>query len=75
MLITRKDGGGETVNASEILGAGGAAGLSSLYYPGVERTWTKVGQRWLTSVLIDGGTFTFKEFWPDINNSLFHQKN
>jgi len=74
-LITRSDSGRETFNASEIVGAGAAAGISSTYYPSAQRTWTKVGQRWLTSTLIDGGTFVFKEFWPDINASLFHQKN
>ncbi len=74
-LITRTDGGGETFNASEIVGAGAAAGISSAYYPGQYRTWTKTGQRWLTSVLIDGGTFVVKEFWPDINSAVFHQKS
>ncbi len=74
-LITRSDSGRETFNASEIVGAGAAAGISSAYYPSAQRTWTKVGQRWLTSTLIDGGTFVFKEFWPDINARLFHQKN
>jgi len=24
---------------------------------------------------LDGATFAFKEFWPDINNKFFHQKN
>lgn len=71
-IITRNDSGNETFNASEIVGAGAAAGISSLYYPSVDRTWTKVGQRWLTSTVIDGGTFVFKEFWPDINSKLFH---
>lgn len=75
VLITRTDGGDETFNASEIAGAGAASGISSLYYPGRERTWTKVGQRWLTDVCLDGMTFVFKEFWPDVNNSIFHQKN
>jgi hypothetical protein len=56
------------------VGAGAASGISSLYYPSVERTWTKVGQRWLTNVSLDGLTFVFKEFWPDINNAVFHQK-
>jgi hypothetical protein len=71
-IITRNDSGNETFNASEIVGAGAAAGISSLYYPSANRTWTKVGQRWLTSTVIDGGTFVFKEFWPDINSKLFH---
>jgi hypothetical protein len=74
VLITRTDAGHETFNASEIIGAGAASGVSSLYYPARERTWTKVGQHWLTDVGLDGLTFIFKEFWPDINNAVFHQK-
>ncbi len=74
-FITRTDGGRETFNASEILGAGTAAGISSLYYPSSERTFTKTYQRWITSVSIDDATFVFKEFWPDINNKFFHQKD
>jgi hypothetical protein len=74
VLITRTDRGHETFNASEIVGAGAASGISDLYYPSQERTWTKTGQRWLTNVILDGATFIFKEFWPDINDSIFHQK-
>lgn len=74
VLITRTDAGHETFNVSEIVGAGAGSGISSLYYPGSERTWTKVGQRWLTNVSLDGLTFIAKEFWPDINNAIFHQK-
>ena len=72
VLITRGDSGSEQPNFSEIIGAGAAAGISSTYYPERYRTWTKVGQKWLTSCLIDGANFTFKEFWPDINNKLLH---
>jgi hypothetical protein len=72
VLITRKDDGDNTFNFSEVIGSGAAAGISSLYYPRRDRTWTKVGQKWLTSDLIDGASFTFKEFWPDINHKLFH---
>jgi len=75
IAITRADSGRETFNASEIFGAGTAAGISYLYYPREERTFTKVYQRWFTSLAIDGGTFVFKEFWPDINNKFFHQKD
>ena len=74
VLITRTDSGNETFNASEIMGAGSAAAISSLYYPSQERTWTKIGQHWLTDVALDGMTFVFKEFWPDVNNAIFHQK-
>jgi hypothetical protein len=75
VVITRTDGGHETFNASEIIGAGAASGTSDLYYPSSERTWTKTGQRWLLDVGLDGFTFGFKEFWPDINNAFFHQKD
>ena len=72
ILITRSDEGNAMPNFSEVVGAGAAAGVSSLYYPTHYRTWTKVGQKWLTSAVIDSANFTFKEFWPDINHKLFH---
>ncbi len=75
IAITRTNGGSETFNASEIVGAGAAAGISGLYYPSQERTFTKTYQRWITNVVIDGSTFVFKEFWPNINDKFFHQKD
>lgn len=74
ILITRTDDGGKTFNTSEVLGAVTAAVISSFYYPVADRTWTKVGQRWLTNVILDGATFTVKEFWPDLNNAVFHTR-
>jgi hypothetical protein len=73
-LIIRTDSGSETVNLSEIVGAGAASGISDLYYPKQERTWTKTGQRWLMNVSLDDATFVLREFWPDINKALFHRK-
>ena len=75
IFITRTDSDGRAFNFSEIVGAGAASGISDLYYPSSERTWTKTGQRWFLNVGIDGGTFLFQEFWPNINNLLFHQKD
>ncbi len=75
LAITRTDHGNETFNASEVVGAGAAAGISDLYYPGQERTWTKTGQRWVVNMGLDGATYVFQEFWPDINNKIFHQKD
>lgn len=72
VFVSRGDDGNAMPNYSEIIGAGAAAGVSSLYYPTHYRTWTKVGQKWLTSGVIDGANFAFKEFWPDINHKLFH---
>lgn len=74
VLVTRDDNGKRTFNSSEIIGTGSAAGLSTFYYPAAYRTWTKVGQRWLTSSVIDSINFTLKEFWPEINHKFFHTK-
>ena len=73
--ITRSDHGGETVNLSEIIGAGGAAGISALYYPDQYATWTKTGQRWATNIILDDALLYVKEFWPDINQAIFHGAN
>jgi len=75
IVVTRTDNGNEAFNASEIVGAGAAAGISNFYYPSQERTWTKTGQRWVLNVGLDGATFAFKEFWPDLNSRFFHQKD
>ena len=73
-LITRTDSGNATFNVAEIGGAGSAAAISSAYYPTQYRTWTKVGQRWLTNVILDTATLYVKEFWPDVNSALSHKK-
>jgi hypothetical protein len=72
VLISRKDDGAATFNFAEVIGSGAASGISTLYYPTKYRTWTKVGQKWLTSDLIDGANFMLKEWWPDINKKVFH---
>jgi hypothetical protein len=74
LLVTRTDAGGRSFNFSEIVGNGAGAGISDLYYPSQERTWTKTGQKWLTQVALDGIFNIFKEFWPDISHSVFRQK-
>jgi len=74
VLITRTDNGNPTFNFSEVIGSGAAAGLSTLYYPQQYQTWTKVGQKWLTSDLIDGFNFWWKEWWPTANKYVFHTK-
>jgi hypothetical protein len=74
VLVTRTDNGNPTFNFSEVVGSGAAAGLSTVYYPKQYQTWTKVGQKWLTSDLIDGFNFWWKEWWPSVNKKVFHQK-
>jgi len=72
VLVTRQDDGSKMFNFSEIVGSGASAGLSTVYYPKNYQTWTKVGQKWLTSDLIDCFNFFWKEFWPDVNKRVFH---
>jgi hypothetical protein len=74
-VITRADDGRETFNASEVLGAGMAAGISNLYYPAPERSVSKTMDKFGLNVGIDAATFMFKEFWPDINRKIFHQRD
>jgi hypothetical protein len=71
-VITRNDAGREVFNSSEVFGAGAASGLSNLYYPSRERTFGNTADQWGLDVGIDAATFVFKEFWPDINQHLFH---
>lgn len=73
-VITRTDSGSATFNFAEIGGAGSAAAISAAYYPAQYRTWTKVGQRWLTNVILDTATLYVKEFWPDVNSALSRKK-
>jgi hypothetical protein len=72
-VVTRNDEGKDTFNASEVVGAGAAAGISNLYYPSRERTFGKTADKWGVNVGIDAGTFVVREFWPDINHALFHR--
>jgi hypothetical protein len=73
-VITRSDAGHDTFNFSEVVGAGAAAGISNLYYPSRERTFGNTVDKWSTNVGIDAATFIMREFWPDINHALFHEK-
>jgi len=74
LFVTRTDSGGQTFNFSEIVGNGAGAGISGLYYPQRERTWTKTGQKWADQVALDGLFNFLKEFWPDIRHDVLRQK-
>jgi hypothetical protein len=74
LFITRTDSGGRMFNFSEIGGNLAGAAVSNTYYPSRERTWTKTQQKWVLQVGLDGFFNICKEFWPDINRAIFHQK-
>ena len=71
-VITRNDQGKDTFNISEVVGAGAAAGISNLYYPSHERTFSNTADKWAIDVGVDALAFAVHEFWPDINHALFH---
>ena len=73
-VITRTDSGKKEFNISEVFGAGASAGLSNLYYPSAERGFGNTGKQWGINVGVDAIAFAAKEFWPDINQRLFHGK-
>jgi hypothetical protein len=73
-VVTRSNSGAAVFNISEILGAGAASGISNLYYPSASRSLGNTGSEWGLDIGIDAGTFWFREFWPDINRHLFHNK-
>ncbi|MGC2261202.1 MAG: hypothetical protein WA437_14310 [Candidatus Sulfotelmatobacter sp.] len=74
LFITRTNSGGSTFNLSEVVGAGAAAGIGNLYYPAEPNPWVKTYQRWGTQVGLDGVFNVLKEFWPDIDQAVFHGK-
>ena len=74
LFITRTNTGKATFNLSEIVGAGASAGIGNVYYPAEYNPWVKTYQRWGTQVGLDGVFNVFKEFWPDVNQAIFHGK-
>jgi hypothetical protein len=72
-VVTRSDAGKRVFNASEVVGAGAAAGISTLYYPSRERSLGTTGTAWGIDVAVDSISLVAKEFWPDINRKLFHR--
>ena len=74
LFITRANSGKSTFNLSEVVGAGAAAGIGNAYYPAENNQWVKTYQRWGTQVALDGAFNVLKEFWPDVNQAIFHGK-
>ena len=49
-------------------------GIGNAYYPPTSSTWVKTYQRWGTQLALDGAGDILKEFWPEINRAIFHNK-
>jgi hypothetical protein len=73
-VVTRSNSGAQVFNISEVFGAGASAGVSNLYYPSDSRSVGNTMSEWSEDVGIDAASFWVKEFWPDINRHVFHNK-
>ncbi len=72
-LITPNYHGQNSFNASEILGRGASQAISLAYYPSQTQTASGFAQKYAYAVGRDALTNVFREFWPDINEHLFHR--
>ncbi len=72
-LITPNYHGKNSFNASEILGRGASQAISLAYYPSKTQTPSAFAQKYAYAVGRDALTNVFREFWPDINQHLFHR--
>jgi len=72
-FVAHTDSGGRAFHFSNVLGALTAGGISNAYYPEADRgfrlTMSRCGIAWLYGV--GGGIFS--EFWPEIQNKIFHK--
>jgi hypothetical protein len=73
ILVTKTDSGRSTVNLSELLGNGTAAGIGLSYYPD-DRNAGDYLENWGTQLGTDAASQVLKEFWPDIK-SWWHKKH
>ena len=73
VLVTRTDGGNETVNSSELVGYAGAAALTMTYYPAVSATWGTAASAYAVSLA--GAAFgnEVHEFYPDLIRIIRHK--
>ena len=71
---TRKDSGGRIFNFANVLGVATAGTISNLYYPSNDRGVGLTASR--AAIALGYGSLgnLFLEFWPDVDQRLFHKK-
>jgi hypothetical protein len=69
-IVTRTRSGQAAFNVAEVGGTAAAAGLSTIYYSGADRTTAGTLARWGTQIMWDTVANELKEFWPDIRGRL-----
>ena len=75
-FVARRDDGSHTFHFSNVLGAATAGTISNAYYPPSDRGVGLTASR--AAIALGYGCLgnLFLEFWPDVNQKLFHrQKN
>ena len=73
-LITKKDSGGLTFNAPQVVGQLFQSGISTAYYPQRDRDPGQVFQSWGLSLLFNSGYNIASEFYPDVWRKVFRRK-
>lgn len=71
---SRTDHGGVSFNYSRLLGAYGAGFISRSWHPAGVRSSRDGWMNGTTTMLIDGGSAVFWEFWPDIKRKVFRRR-
>jgi len=74
VVIGHKDRGGRTFNWSNVLAALCAGGISNAYYPPTDRGFGLTLNRAGVSLLYGSLGGLGNEFWPDIEQKLFHRR-
>jgi len=70
-VITRNDDGKNHFNTSELLGNAFAAGISNVYYPAADRSFSNTANKWGQQIGLDAAFNIMKEFWPDVRRKTF----
>lgn len=73
-LITKKDSGGPTFNAPQVVGQLFQAGISTAYYPQRDHDPGQVFQSWGLSLLYNSGYNIGAEFYSDLWHKAFRRK-
>jgi hypothetical protein len=73
-FVARKDSGGKTFHYSNVLGAITAGTISNVYYPSESRGVGLTAGRAATALAYGCLGNIFLEFWPDVEQKLFHKQ-
>ena len=69
-FVTLGRSGHSQFNYSDVTGNFIAAGISNLYHPAEDRSWSDTVTRWGTQMMWDVLSDELKEFWPDIRRRI-----